>query len=510
MDKESPILVRVFKEESELEVWKQDRTGRFALLKTYPICRWSGELGPKIKEGDRQAPEGFYTITPGQMNPNSQYLSVVRSRLSERLRPRARPHRRAPDGARRLLVARLLLDDRRADLGNLRARPRGVLRRPALVPGAGLSVPHDAGEYRQASQQPAHGVLEDAQARQRPFRGHQARAEGRTSARSATCSTPKTRTIRCGRCRSAPPASARCSRWPDEVVAAVQGQAAHATSIRIAAARPAAARRSRRSRTGADGGMHPVFVAAVKRNEVGVVAEHLRLFDRFDPGHHPGDRAAAAHPRTCRLAAGDRQSDRAAGRRLALDLERAADDGGGRRHVRAGARRLDRADGAGEHARGIQVATSSAACSRPSRSPRDKKNEPSVMDRMATHDRPEQGRREGAAAARRRGAEAEGRGCACSSEAGPPATPSLRRPPAPGAIRPKPADEPKTAAQPAPRRACAAGTGRRHNAPAPRRSFRPATSTTAGRRSARSRSIPTRIVNPEIGRTASCAGHFRG
>jgi murein L,D-transpeptidase YafK len=73
MDKESPILVRVFKQESELEVWKQDRTGRYALLKTYPICRWSGELGPKIQEGDRQAPEGFYTITPGQMNPNSQF-----------------------------------------------------------------------------------------------------------------------------------------------------------------------------------------------------------------------------------------------------------------------------------------------------------------------------------------------------------------------------------------------------------------------------------------------------
>jgi murein L,D-transpeptidase YafK len=73
MDKESAILVRTFKEESELEIWKQDRSGRFALLKTYPICRWSGELGPKIREGDRQAPEGFYNITPGQMNPNSQY-----------------------------------------------------------------------------------------------------------------------------------------------------------------------------------------------------------------------------------------------------------------------------------------------------------------------------------------------------------------------------------------------------------------------------------------------------
>ncbi len=73
MPRESPILVRLFKEEAELEVWKQDADGRFALLKTYPICRWSGELGPKIKEGDRQAPEGFYTITPGQMNPNSNY-----------------------------------------------------------------------------------------------------------------------------------------------------------------------------------------------------------------------------------------------------------------------------------------------------------------------------------------------------------------------------------------------------------------------------------------------------
>lgn len=73
MDKESPILVRIFKEEAELEVWKQTKDGQYALLKTYPICRWSGDLGPKKKEGDRQAPEGFYTITPGQMNPNSSY-----------------------------------------------------------------------------------------------------------------------------------------------------------------------------------------------------------------------------------------------------------------------------------------------------------------------------------------------------------------------------------------------------------------------------------------------------
>jgi murein L,D-transpeptidase YafK len=73
MDARSPILLRIFKEESELEIWKQNREGRYALLKTYPICRWSGELGPKIKEGDRQAPEGFYAITPELMNPRSSY-----------------------------------------------------------------------------------------------------------------------------------------------------------------------------------------------------------------------------------------------------------------------------------------------------------------------------------------------------------------------------------------------------------------------------------------------------
>lgn len=72
----SPVFVRVFKEESELEIWKQRDDGRFYHFKTYPICTWSGELGPKLKEGDKQAPEGFYQITPVLMNPNSKfYLS---------------------------------------------------------------------------------------------------------------------------------------------------------------------------------------------------------------------------------------------------------------------------------------------------------------------------------------------------------------------------------------------------------------------------------------------------
>lgn len=69
----SPILLRIFKTENVLEVWKARRNGRYDLLETYEICKWSGKLGPKFKEGDRQAPEGFYSVYKYQMNPKSDY-----------------------------------------------------------------------------------------------------------------------------------------------------------------------------------------------------------------------------------------------------------------------------------------------------------------------------------------------------------------------------------------------------------------------------------------------------
>jgi murein L,D-transpeptidase YafK len=69
----APMLIRAYKKEAEFEIWKMKADGHYALLKTYPMCRWSGQLGPKEREGDRQVPEGFYAITPGQMNPNSNY-----------------------------------------------------------------------------------------------------------------------------------------------------------------------------------------------------------------------------------------------------------------------------------------------------------------------------------------------------------------------------------------------------------------------------------------------------
>ena len=73
MTKSSPVMMRIFKEEAVLEVWKRKDTGRYALVKSYEICKYSGGKGPKYKEGDRQAPEGFYLVNRHLMNPNSSY-----------------------------------------------------------------------------------------------------------------------------------------------------------------------------------------------------------------------------------------------------------------------------------------------------------------------------------------------------------------------------------------------------------------------------------------------------
>jgi murein L,D-transpeptidase YafK len=68
----SPVLIRIHKREFELELWLA-RDGRFHRFATYPICRWSGWLGPKLATGDKQAPEGFYTVDGTQLNPNSRW-----------------------------------------------------------------------------------------------------------------------------------------------------------------------------------------------------------------------------------------------------------------------------------------------------------------------------------------------------------------------------------------------------------------------------------------------------
>jgi murein L,D-transpeptidase YafK len=68
----SEAFVRIFKSERQLELWlRRDKV--FELFQTYPICNWSGELGPKLKEGDGQSPEGFYAVGLRQLNPRSAY-----------------------------------------------------------------------------------------------------------------------------------------------------------------------------------------------------------------------------------------------------------------------------------------------------------------------------------------------------------------------------------------------------------------------------------------------------
>jgi murein L,D-transpeptidase YafK len=68
----SPLLIRIFKSESELEVWI-DVGGRFELFTTYPVCNWSGTLGPKLAEGDKQSPEGLYMIGPRQLRQSARW-----------------------------------------------------------------------------------------------------------------------------------------------------------------------------------------------------------------------------------------------------------------------------------------------------------------------------------------------------------------------------------------------------------------------------------------------------
>lgn len=74
-----PVFIRIVKtvdgslKDGFLELYMQNSGDEFALYKSWPICNYSGELGPKLKEGDGQSPEGFYFVRPSQMNPNSSY-----------------------------------------------------------------------------------------------------------------------------------------------------------------------------------------------------------------------------------------------------------------------------------------------------------------------------------------------------------------------------------------------------------------------------------------------------
>ena len=268
MDLNSPMLVRLFKQEAELEVWKQDRSGRFALLKTYPICRWSGDLGPKVREGDRQAPEGFYNISPAQMNPQSAYYLSFNTGY-----PNAFDKALGRTGSQLMVHGDCssrgcyaMTDEQIAEIYSLG--------RESFFGGQN-SFQLQAYPFRmtpinmaQASQQPEHAVLEDDQGRLRSFRGDEAGAEGRFLREEVR--------VRCHQARRMPrrdpvfDASAKCPAYaiPDEIADAVREKQSRTTRRPpklIARGTPVA-----RINTGIDGGMNKVFAARVPEGNTGL------------------------------------------------------------------------------------------------------------------------------------------------------------------------------------------------------------------------------------------------
>ena len=87
---DAPMVIRVFKMESELEIWKE-KNGAYVLFATYPICHWSGSLGPKLREGDKQAPEGFYTVTKKQLRHVRALAEIARISTSRTFSISRRP-----------------------------------------------------------------------------------------------------------------------------------------------------------------------------------------------------------------------------------------------------------------------------------------------------------------------------------------------------------------------------------------------------------------------------------
>ena len=164
MDTGAPIFVRIFKEESELEVWKARDDGRFYHFKTYPICNWSGNVGPKTALGDKQAPEGFYRVSDTQMNPNSQYYLAFNLGYPN-----------AYDRSLQRTGDALMVHGKCKSVGcyamtDALMEEIYTLAREALkggqeeLRGARLPLPHDGSEHGALSGQPEHSVLEDAEA----------------------------------------------------------------------------------------------------------------------------------------------------------------------------------------------------------------------------------------------------------------------------------------------------------------------------------------------------------
>jgi len=277
-----------------LEVWKQDREGHFALLKTYPICRWSGELGPKIKEGDRQAPEGFYNITPGQMNPNSQYY------LSFDL-----GYPNAYDRAYGRTGAQLMVHGDCSSRGCYSMTDEQIseiyaLGRDAFF-GGQKSFQVQAYPFRMTAQNLARHRNSPHLAFWKMLKkGNDHFDVSKLEPKVNVCDkhyvfdaqSPTGRALSFN-------ATAKCPAYevPEEIASLVRDKE-RTDDLQFADL-------SRRNvalapiKTNADGGMHPVFVEAVKKNQIGVAPQEASLFVTTPPGTIP---ATVRPPRIPELA----------------------------------------------------------------------------------------------------------------------------------------------------------------------------------------------------------------
>ena len=291
MAKESPILVRLFKEEAELEVWKQDRTGRYALLKTYPICRWSGDLGPKIKEGDRQAPEGFYAITPGLMNPNSQYylaFNLGYPNAFDRAHDRTGAHLMVHgDCSSRGCYA--MTDEQISEIFAMGRE--SFFAGQSVVPGSGLSVPDE--RRRTWRSTATRRISPSGKCSSRATTISKSRAWSRRSTCASAAMSSMRRRIPRNSIRRANARPSKCRRTSPNAVNDKQRrdelQIAELTARNV----PTAPITSNR-----DGGMHPKFVAALKPQEMVDEKGKIRLIVE---NPKPGKLASVAYSPTDRV-----------------------------------------------------------------------------------------------------------------------------------------------------------------------------------------------------------------
>ena len=162
----APILIRIYKREFQLELWMQ-RDGVFHRFATYPICRWSGELGPKLQQGDSQAPEGFYTVDAAALNPNSRWyrsFNLGYPNAFDRDKGRTGSLIMVHGGCASIgCFAMTNAPDGR----DLAARDGGVQRRAETLPGPSVSVPNVRSGDDQACRKFRHRVLAQSQDRQR-------------------------------------------------------------------------------------------------------------------------------------------------------------------------------------------------------------------------------------------------------------------------------------------------------------------------------------------------------